>query len=417
MPAYSPRIVDAELLELLASAGAVVIEGPKACGKTMTASQLAASRVLLDLDQSARQVLAVDPGLLLEGARPRLLDEWQVAPELWNQVRRAVDDADQPGQFLLTGSAVPADDASRHTGAGRFSFLRMRPMSLFETGASSGAVSLHQLFAGHGPAVADPRLSVRDLSALIARGGWPAQQERSLKAASRAARDYLEQVRQVDLSRVGDRSRDPVRVGTLLRSLGRHCATEAKLSTLAADAGGADGPLDGRTVTDYLQSLERLMVIEDQPAWAPHLRSRARLRKAPKRHFVDPSLALAATGASAERLLDDFEWFGQVFESLVIRDLRVLSQPLGGEVLHYRDDYGIEVDAIVQLRDGRWAAVEIKLGEGQVDAAATNLKRFAEQIDSERSGSPAFLAVICGKGYGYGRADGVVVVPVGVLGP
>jgi len=238
VPAYSPRIVDAELLELLASAGAVVIEGPKACGKTMTASQQAASRVLLDIDQSARQVLAVDPGLLLEGARPRLLDEWQGAPELWNQVRRAVDDADQPGQFLLTGSAVPADDAIRHTGAGRFSVLRMRPMSLFETGASSGAVSLHQLFAGQGTAVADPGLSVRDLSALIARGGWPAQQDRSLKAASRAARDYLEQVRQVDLSRVGDRSRDPVRVGTLLRSLGRHCATEAKLSTLAADAGG-----------------------------------------------------------------------------------------------------------------------------------------------------------------------------------
>ena len=417
MPAYSPRIVDAELRELLDSAGAVVIEGPKACGKTMTASQRAASCVLLDIDQAARQVLAVDPGLLLEGARPRLLDEWQVAPELWNQVRRAVDAADQPGQFLLTGSAVPADDACRHTGAGRFAFLRMRPMSLFETGASSGAVSLRQLFAGHGQAVADPGLNVRDLSVLIARGGWPAQQGRSLKAAGRAARDYLEQVRQVDISRVGDRSRDPVRVGALLRSLGRHCATEARRATLAADAGGADGPLDDRTVTDYLQALERLMVIEDQPAWAPHLRSRARLRKAPKRHFVDPSLALAATGASAERLLEDIAWFGQLFESLVIRDLRVLSQPLDGEVLHYRDDYGVEVDAVVQLHDGRWGAIEIKLGESQVDAAAASLRRFSEQIDQQRSGSPAFLAVICGKGYGYRRSDGVVVVPVGALGP
>ena len=417
MPAYSPRIVDAELRELLASAGAVVIEGPKACGKTMTASQQAASRVLLDVDQAARQVLAVDPGLLLEGAKPRLLDEWQVAPELWNQVRRAVDDADQPGQFVLTGSAVPADDASRHTGAGRFSFLRMRPMSLFESGASSGAISLGRLFAGELQAVADPGLTIQDLSALIARGGWPAQQDRPLKAASRAARDYLEQVRQVDISRVGNRSRDPVRVGALLRSLGRHCGTEAKLSTLATDAGGANGPLDDRTVTDYLQALERLMVLDDQPAWAPHLRSRARLRKAPKRHFVDPSLALAANGAAAERLLEDFEWFGQLFESLVIRDLRVLSQPLEAEVLHYRDDYGIEVDAIVQLRDGRWGAIEIKLGEGQVDAAAANLKRFAEQIDSQRSGSPTFLAVICGKGYGYRRSDGVVVIPVGALGP
>ena len=417
MPPYSPRIVDAELRQLLGSAGAVVIEGPKACGKTMTATQQAASTVLLDIDQAARQVLAVEPALVLKGAKPRLLDEWQVAPELWNQVRRAVDGSDQPGQFLLTGSAVPADDANRHTGAGRFAFLRMRPMSLVETGASSGAVSLRQLFAGKPQTAADPGLSVQDLSALIARGGWPAQQTRSLTAASRAARDYLEQVRQVDISRVEERRRDPARVGALLRALGRHCATEVKQSTLAADAGGADGALDERTVSDYLLALERLMVIEDQPAWAPHLRSRARLRKAPKRHFVDPSLALAAVGAAAERLLQDFEWFGQLFESLVIRDLRVLSQPLDGEVFHYRDDYGVEVDAIVQLRDGRWGAIEIKLGEGQVDQAAANLTRFSEQIDHERSGPPTFLAVICGKGYGYRRADGVLVVPIGALGP
>jgi len=417
VPAYSPRIVDAELRELLGSAGAVVIEGPKACGKTMTASQQAASRVLLDIDQAARQALAVEPALVLEGARPRLLDEWQLAPALWNEVRRAVDDADQPGQFLLTGSAVPADDANRHTGAGRFAFLRMRPMSLFETGASSGAISLRQLFNGEMPAVTDPGLTLQDLSALIARGGWPAQQGRPLKAASRAARDYLEQVRLVDISRVGERRLDPIRVGALLRALGRHCATEAKLSTLAADTGGADGALDERTVTGYLQALERLMVIEKQPAWAPHLRSRARLRKAPKRHFVDPSLAMAAMGASAERLLLDLEWFGQLFESLVIRDLRVLSQPLEGEVFHYRDDYGIEVDAIVQLIDGRWGAIEIKLGEGQVDQASAKLKRFGEQIDSERSGPPLFLAVICGKGFGYRRPDGVLVVPIGALGP
>ncbi len=417
MPAYSPRIVDAELRELLGSAGAVVIEGPKACGKTMTASQQSASRVLLDIDQAARQALAVEPALVLEGARPRLLDEWQVAPALWNEVRRAVDDADQPGQFLLTGSAVPADDANRHTGAGRFAFLRMRPMSLFEAGASSGAISLRQLFNGEMPAVADPGLTLQDLSALIARGGWPAQQGRPLKAASRAARDYLEQVRQVDISRVGERRLDPIRVGGLLRALGRHCATEAKLSTLAADTGGADGALDERTVTGYLQALERLMVIENQPAWAPHLRSRARLRKAPRRHFVDPSLAMAAMGVSAERLLLDLEWFGQLFESLVIRDLRVLSQPLEGEVFHYRDDYGVEVDAIVQLVDGRWGAIEIKLGEGQVQQASANLKRFAEQIDSERSGPPLFLAVICGKGFGYRRPDGVLVVPIGALGP
>ncbi|MFM8525804.1 MAG: ATP-binding protein [Cyanobacteriota bacterium] len=417
MPAYVPRIVDAELRELLGSAGAVVIEGPKACGKTMTATQQAESRVLLDIDPAARQARAVEPALVLQGARPRLLDEWQVAPELWNQVRRAVDAADQPGQFLLTGSAVPADDASRHTGAGRFAFLRMRPMSLVETGASSGAVSLRDLFDGAAPSVLDPGLSLKDLSEWIRRGGWPAQQERSLQAAGRAARDYLEQVRQVDITRVGERRLDPVRVGALLRAIGRHCATEAKLSTLAADIGGSDGALDERSVSGYLRALERLMVIEDQPAWAPHLRSRARLRKAPKRHFVDPSLALAALGAAPERLLQDLEWFGQVFESLVIRDLRVYSQGLDAEVFHYRDDYGVEVDAIVQLPDGRWGALEIKLGEGQVDQGAANLKRFSEQIDCQRTGAPAFLAVICSKGYGYRRPDGVVVVPIGALGP
>lgn len=417
MPQYRPRILDGELREHLQAAGAVVIEGPKACGKTMTAQQQAASAVLLDIDVGARQALAVDPAIVLAGPRPRLLDEWQVAPALWNLVRRAVDTSGQSGQFLLTGSAVPADDAERHTGAGRFAFLRQRPMTLFEAGRSTGAVSLRGLLAGEAPAAADPGLTLQDLSETLAIGGWPALQERPLKAAVRASRDYLEQVRQVDISRVGDRRRDPLRVAALLRALGRHSATEARLATLAADAAGADGGLDERTVADYLQALERLMVIESQPAWAPHLRSRARLRRAPKRHFVDPSLALAALGAGPERLLADLEWFGLLFASQVIRDLRVLSQPLDGEVFHYRDHYGLEVDAIVQLRDGRWGAFEIKLGEAQVEQAASNLLRFARSVDDQRSGAPACLAVICGKGYAYLRADGVAVLPVGALGP
>ena len=415
--AYRPRIADAELRVCLAAAGAVVIEGPKACGKTRMAQQLAASTVLLDVDTAARQALAVDPALVLAGPRPRLLDEWQVAPSLWNQVRRAVDAAAQPGQFLLTGSAVPADEADRHTGAGRFSFLRLRPMTLGESGAGQGGVSLAALLEGQPPSCADPALAVADLAELVCRGGWPAQVDRPLAAACRAARDYLEQVRQVDVQRVDGRRRDPQRLGALLRSLGRNVATEVKLSTLAADAGGADGPLDPRTVADHLQALERLMVLENQPAWRPHLRSKAALRQAPRRHFCDPSLAVAALGASPQRLLHDLEWLGLLFESLVVRDLRVLAQALDGEVFHYRDNYGLEVDAIVQLRDGRWGAIEIKLGAGQVDAAAANLLRFRAQIDSRRTGEPAFLAVVCGSGYGYQRADGVAVVPVGALGP
>jgi len=414
---YRSRIADAELQACLGSAGAVVIEGPKACGKTRMAQQVSASSVLLDVDAAARQALAVDPELVLAGRRPRLLDEWQVEPSLWNLVRRSVDQAGDPGQFILTGSSVPADDAARHTGAGRFAFVRLRPMTLMESGVSQQSVSLGDLFSGAPPRCSDPGLTIADLAELACRGGWPARLESSLQASCRAARDYLEQIRQVDVNRVDGRRRDPQRMASLLRALARNVATEVAVSTLAADAGGAEGPLDPRTISDYLQVLERLMVVEHQLAWKPHLRSKAALRQAPRRHFCDPSLAVAALGASPDRLLQDLELLGLLFESLVIRDLRVFAQALDGEVFHYRDNYGVEVDAIVQLRDGRWGAIEIKLGERQVDAAAEGLLRFRNQIDQRRSGAPAFLAVICGKGYGYLRPDGVAVIPIGALVP
>lgn len=414
---YMERVVDEELAARLNASGAVVIEGPKACGKTATALQVAASAVMLDVDAGARLALAVDPSLVLEGERPRLLDEWQVQPKLWNYVRRAVDARGEAGQFILTGSSVPAEDVERHTGAGRFSFLRLRPMSLFEAGHSTGTVSLAGLLSGVPPRSTDPGLTVRRLAEIITMGGWPAQQGRGMLDAARAARDYLEQVRQVDISRVGSTRRDPARVGALLRSLARNVATEAKNSVLAADAGGADGALSEHTVADYLDALSRLMIIEDQRAWAPHLRSKAVMRKSPKRHFVDPSLAVAALHTGPERLLGDLNLLGLLFESLVVRDLRVFSQPLEGEVLHYRDHYGVEVDAVVQLPDGRWGAFEIKLGEGLVEEGAQGLLRFAAQIDTDRCGAPSVLAVICATGFGYRRDDGVAVVPVGALGP
>ncbi len=414
---YLPRVVDAELQSRLAAAGAVVIEGPKACGKTETARRRAASSVLLDVDDNARRAAAVDPGLLLDGPVPRLLDEWQIEPVLWNHVRRAVDDRGAPGQFMLTGSSLPEDDLARHTGAGRFSFLRMRPMTLFESGHTSGAVSLTALLAGEPPRGDDPGLTVRDLADRIASGGWPAQQGRSAQAAARAARDYLEQIREVDVARVAGSRRDPVRVGRLLQSLARNVATEVGVSVLAADAGGADGPLDRHTVTEYLTILERLLIVEEQPAWAPHLRSRATLRSSPKRHFVDPSLAVAALGAGPEQLFADLNLLGLLFESLVIRDLRVLAQPLDGRVLHYRDNYGVEADAIVQLADGRWAAFEIKLGAGLVEEGAASLRRFRDVIDARKTGAPLALAVITGTGYGYRRPDGIDVIPIGALAP
>jgi predicted AAA+ superfamily ATPase len=394
-----------------------VIEGPRACGKTATARQIAVSEVLLDVDTNARAAIEVDPALVLDGPTPRLLDEWQIEPAIWNHVRRAIDDRSGPGQFILTGSAVPPDDITRHTGAGRISRLRMRPMSLFETDRSSGSISLSELLEGRMSPSSDPGLSVADLAKEIALGGWPGLRGRSVEDALLAVRDYLEEIARVDVGRVDGTHRDPGRVTRLLASLARNIATHTAATTLAEDTGGADGPLKDDTVREYLAALERLMVVEDQPAWAPHLRSKHRLRTASKRHFVDPSLAVAALGATPDRLLGDLNLLGFLFESLVVRDLRVYAQATDAWVSQYRDSGGLEVDAIVEASDGRWMAFEVKLGQGQIDAAAASLTRFAARIDTARCGSPALLGVIVATGYGYRRKDGVAVIPIGALGP
>jgi predicted AAA+ superfamily ATPase len=413
---YRPRIVDDELRHRLNAAGAVVIEGPKACGKTETARQQAGSSVLLDIDAQARAAAQVDPSLVLEGAVPRLLDEWQVEPSIWNHVRRAVDARQAPGQFILTGSSVPPDQVDRHTGAGRFSFLRMRPMSLVESGESSGEINLRELFEGGEIHAADSGMTVSRLAEVITAGGWPAQQGASVTAASQAAIDYLQQVCTVDVAQVGGVRRDPLKVEALVRSLARNTGTEVAVTTLARDAGGSDEALSRITVMEYLDALERLMVIEDQPAWAPHLRSTRQLRSSPKRHFVDPSLAVAALRAGPKRLLQDLNFLGLLFESLVIRDLRVLSQPLGGKVMHYRDNKGLEIDAIIELADGRWAAFEIKLGQRAIEQGAASLMKFRNLVDPEHRGEPVLLGVITGTGYGYVRKDGIAVIPIGALG-
>jgi predicted AAA+ superfamily ATPase len=414
---YQPRIVDAELSARLEATGAVLIEGPKACGKTATARRIAASEALLDVDAGAREAAAVDPALVLAGTTPRLIDEWQLAPAIWNHVRRAVDDRRAPGQFILAGSAVPPDDITRHTGAGRITRLRMRPMSLLEAGVSSGTISLAGLLAGEPAHSTDPGLRVADLAREIAVGGWPGFRGLGVEQALRAVRDYLEEIRRVDIGRVEGRRRDPERVGALLRSLARNVATHAATATLAGDTAGANGPLKDDTVGEYLAALKRLMIVEDQPAWAPHLRSKYAVRAAPKRHFVDPSLAVAALRATPAWLLREIKLLGFLFESLVVRDLRVYAQAADAHVLQYRDSHNVEVDAIVETADGRWAAFEVKLGSGQVDEAAATLRRFAGQIDTASSGSPATLGVIVGTGYGHRREDGVQVIPVGALGP
>lgn len=414
---YLPRVVDAELRERLAATGAVVIEGPKACGKTATARQIAASEVLLDVDANARRAVGLDPSLVLDGDRPRLIDEWQIEPNIWNHVRRAVDDRAKPGQFILTGSAVPADDVTRHTGAGRITRLRMRPMSLFEAGVGAGSVSLSRLLDGETIRSHDTGITVRDLAREIAIGGWPGFRDLGQDRALRAIRDYLDEIRRVDIGRVDNRSRDPEKVGRLLRSLARNVATYVSASTLARDAGGSDGPLREDTAREYLDALTRLMIVENQPAWAPHLRSKAVLRSAEKRHFADPSLAVAALRATPESLLRDLNLFGFLFESLAIRDLRVYAQAADAEVLQYRDSGGREVDAIVSAADGRWAAFEVKLGEGQIEEAAKNLTKIIARIDTDKVGPPAVLGVIVGTGYGYVRDDGIAVIPIGALCP
>jgi len=416
---YLERVADGELRKKLAAMGGVVVEGPKACGKTATARQQSASEVLLDVDEDARAALGFDPGLVLDGITPRLIDEWQLAPEIWNHVRRAIDDRQESGQFILTGSAVPADDVVRHTGAGRLTRLRMRPMSLFELGVSTGAISIRALLAGDLEGGARGELEANDLFDLVCVGGWPGHLRRSTEAALQANRDYLEEVRRLDMARVDGVSRDPDRVARFLRSYARSVATQASMATIAADTAGSDGPIRNHTALDYADALTRLMVVEDQPAWAPHLRSRSILRNAPKRHLVDPSLAVAALRAGPQQLRQDMELFGFLFESMVVRDLRVYAQAADAEVLHYRDNTGLEVDAIIAGHAGSWAAFEVKLGgKPGVEEAAANLLSFRDRVDTGRMGEPGALAVVVGSGvYAFRREDGVWVVPIGVCGP
>ena len=318
----------------------------------MTARRVAASEVFLDADPKALEAARTDPGLVLGGASPRLLDEWQVAPELWNPVRRSADLSGRKGLFLLTGSAVPPDDITRHTGAGRLARVRMRPMSLFELGLSGGEVSLGTLLAGEPVSAPAVTTTIPGLATVVCRGGWPGTIEADLPEARRYVRNYLNEIRRADLNRVSQRRRDPNRTLRLLRSLARNVATSVTLKTLAADVG--DG-ITARTAAEYLDDLARLFVVDNLPPFAPHLRSRSRLRRTPKRYLTDPSLATAALDASPEDLLRDLPYFGFLFEALVVRDLHVYAQAHDAELRHYRDNTGLEVDVVIETARGGWA--------------------------------------------------------------
>lgn len=417
MVEYVPRVVDRQLRDLLAESGAVLLQGPKACGKTETAGQIAASQVRLDVDEDAARLAEVSPKLVLEGERPRLIDEWQLQPSLWDHVRRAVDDSGgQTGQFILAGSSTPTDDARFHSGAGRIATVMMRPMTLHEAWQHDG-VSLGALLDGDDQAASGGTDDLEEVIGQLVLGGWPAQTAQPRRSL---VTGYLDAAVNVDIAvgpgaggRRPARRRDPQKIRALVMSLARNVAAMAGERVLADDAG-----LSRDAVRDYLAVLERLLLIEPLRAFNTHLRSSRNLRQAPKHHFVDPSLAAAALDADTGRLLQDLNFTGLLFESMVIRDLRVLAGAHGGTVTHFQTDHH-EIDAVVSIPDGRWAAVEVKLGGGPaVDEGAESVAAAAASIDQEKVGEPAFLAVVTAVGqYAYLREDGVYVIPLALLGP
>lgn len=415
---YLSRLCDQELQIALQSSGAVLIEGAKWCGKTSTASIAAKSILYMqDPDNSASYQAMADtkPSLLLQGEVPRLIDEWQMAPVLWDTVRFEVDRRGDAGQFILTGSAVPADNVTAHTGTGRFSRMLMRPMSLFESNESNGSVSLGGLFAGNMDIDSVSELSIEKIAFAICRGGWPASVLKNEASALRMSRDYVEAVINHDVSRVDDVEKNPERVRLLLRSLARNVATLASIQTIKSDIEATDVSISDKTIGSYLNALRRIFVVEDLPAWLPSMRSRSAIRTSAKRHFVDPSIATAVLRTNPDGLLNDFNTFGFLFESLCTRDIRIYAQAIDGDVFHYRDKSGLESDLIVRLRDGRWAAIEVKLGNKQIEEAAKNLLALKAKIDEDKMGQASFLMVITGGQYAYHRNDGVLVVPIGCL--
>ncbi|MCL2149112.1 MAG: DUF4143 domain-containing protein [Methanomassiliicoccaceae archaeon] len=414
---YVPRVIDSYLGEVLESSGAVLIEGVKWCGKTRTAERKAASAVYMRDPDNMRKHTAtaeIRPSRLLVGDTPRLIDEWQTAPILWDAVKFAVDERGKPGQFILTGSAAPTDDPARHSGAGRISRITMRPMSLFESGESDGSVSLQALFDRREEIDGFAGLTLEMLSAALVRGGWPSLIGATEKQYVRETRSYVEAIINTDLSKADGARKSPAVVREVMRSLSRNISTSAKMSTIRKDMMG-DDLVSEKTISSYINSLRGVFVVEDVLAWNPSLRSQTSIAASPKRHFVDPSIATAVMRASPEDLMDDLNTFGLLFESLCVRDLRVYSQVLDGDVFHYRDRNGLEADAIVHLRDGRWGAIEVKLGPKEIEKGAGNLKKLRDNIDTGNMRAPSFLMVLTAEGLAYERGDGVLVVPIGCL--
>ncbi len=422
MREYKARITDSILQRKLAGKGAVLIEGPKWCGKTTTAEQAAKSTLYMSDPENEKQNLAlvdINPKLLLQGEAPRLIDEWQIAPRLWDAVRYEVDHRDAEGQFILTGSAVPPNnDEIKHTGTGRFAWLLMRPMSLFESGESNGLVSLADLFAGKKDIVGINSLDINKLAFLVCRGGWPRTSFLADEIALDQAYDYYDAIVKTDISRVDGVRRDAERVKRLMRSYARNQGAQVSNEALKADMEVNDmGTLDTNTVISYVNALKKIFVIEEMPAWNPNLRSRTSVRSADTRYFIDPSIAVAALGVGPNDLLNDLSTFGLLFETMCVRDLRVFADAMNGCVYHYRDKTGLECDAVIHLRNGAYGLIEIKLGgDNAIEHGAQTLKKLRDKIDTDKMKVPAFLMVLTGTSkYAFQREDGVYVVPIGCL--
>ena len=420
--AYLRRIAD-DLLELqLEASGVVQIEGPKWCGKTTTALQQAKSVLFMDEPKRKEEYLRLaESGIevLLEGKTPRLIDEWQKAPQFWDACRYLVDRRDADGQFILTGSAEPVDQSKMsHTGTGRVGWVKMRPMTLFESGESNGSVSLGALFDNRFKPAEGNELNLRALCYLICRGGWPKAIGKSERAALRQAFNYVDAVAKREIVEVDKVHRSEANTRRLLRSYARHQASQATNGTIAADLQTNDGStLNDATITSYLNALRKIFVIEDMEAWKPNLRSKAAIRTTDTRYFVDPSIATASLGLGPNDLMKDLNTLGLLFETLVVRDLRVYAEALDGNVYHYRDNNGLECDSVLHLRNGHYGLVEIKLGgESLIEEGAANLRSLTKKIDTDKMYAPSFMMVVVGTGrYAYRREDGVLVVPIGCL--
>jgi len=419
---YRPRIADRILERKLKGKGAVLIEGAKWCGKTTTAEQQ--SRSILYMSEPGKlqqniQLATLNPMLLLKGENPRLIDEWQITPQLWDSIRFDADHRHQLGLYILTGSCVPPDMSEViHSGTGRFAWMKMRPMSLWESGESSGDVSMTNLFDGSYDVAGISSIDLERMAFITCRGGWPLAIDMSDEIALDQAFDYLDAVEKRDIQKVDGISRDPTRVHRLLRSYARHQGAQASNSAIRADLTDNEGDsLDVDTVASYIKALKMIFVIEDVEAWNPNLRSKTAIRSSDTRYFTDPSIATAALGIGPADLISDLNTFGLIFETLCMRDLRVYTEALNGNIYHYRDKNGLECDAVAHLRDGRYGLIEIKLGGDKlIDEGAKTLKKLADLIDTRKMKKPSFMMVLTATGnYAFRREDDVLVVPIGCL--